>query len=105
MLLKKFLAVLAMFAAATAFAAVEANKASPADLDGIKGVGPAMSQKIIDARKQGEFKSWDDFMARVKGVKAKKAESLSAGGLTVNGQPYKGAATAAAPAAKSGAKQ
>ena len=105
MLLKKFLASLAMLAAATAFAAVEANKASPAELDGIKGVGPAMSQKIVDARKQGEFKSWDDFMARVKGVKAKKAEKLSADGLTVNGQPFK-AATAAAPApAKGGAKQ
>ncbi|SFM22542.1 helix-hairpin-helix domain-containing protein [Variovorax sp. OV329] len=96
-MLKKIVASLAMLAAATAFAAVEANKATPAELDGLKGVGPAMSQGIVDARKQGEFKSWDDFMARVKGVKAKKAAKLSGEGLTVNGQPFQGAG--AAPAA------
>lgn len=108
MLLKKLLAGLAMLAAATAFAAVEANKATPAELDGLKGVGPAMSQSIVDARKQGEFKNWDDFMSRVKGVKAKKAAKLSGEGLTVNGQSYQGAAPAAskqaaAPAAKAAA--
>ena len=92
---KKLLASLAMLAAASAFAAVEANKATPAELDGLKGVGPAMSQRIVDARKQGEFKSWDDFMARVKGVKEKTAEKLSTEGLTINGQPYKSAAAPA----------
>ncbi|HYP71286.1 MAG TPA: helix-hairpin-helix domain-containing protein [Variovorax sp.] len=107
---KKLLASLAMLAAATAFAAVDVNKATPAELDGLKGVGPAMSQRIVDARKQGEFKSWDDFMARVKGVKEKTAEKLSTEGLTINGQPYKSAAAptpAAKPAtpAQGGAKQ
>lgn len=100
-MLKKLLAGLAMLAAATAFAAVDANKATPAELDGLKGVGPAMSQRIVDARKQGEFKSWDDFMARVKGVKEKTAEKLSVEGLTINGQAYK---SAAAPAAAAAAK-
>ena len=99
-MLKKLLATLAMLAAATAFAAVDANKATPAELDGLKGVGPAMSQRIVDARKQGEFKSWDDFIARVKGVKEKMAERLSAEGLTINGQPFKPAAAAGATAAK-----
>lgn len=99
-MLKKLLAGLAMLAAATAFAAVDANKATPAELDGLKGVGPAMSQRIVDARKQGEFKSWDDFMARVKGVKEKTAEKLSVEGLTINGQAYKSAAAPAAAAAK-----
>lgn len=100
-MLKKLLAGLAMLAAASAFAAVDANKATPAELDGLKGVGPAMSQRIVDARKQGEFKNWDDFMARVKGVKEKTAEKLSGEGLTVNGKPYTAAAAApaAAPAA------
>jgi len=97
---KKLLAGLAMLATATAFAAVEANKASPAELDGLKGVGPSMSQSIVDARKQGEFKSWDDFMSRVKGIKAKKAAKLSSEGLTVNGQSFQGAV---APAAKQAA--
>jgi competence protein ComEA len=96
-MLKKILAGLAMLWAAAAFAAVDANKASLAELDGIKGVGPSMSQRILDARKQGEFKNWDDLMTRVKGVKGKKAERLSAEGLTVNGEAFKPAA--AAPAA------
>jgi competence protein ComEA len=55
-----------------------------------------MSKRIIDARKESEFKDWPDLMQRVKGVKEKKAEKLSAEGLTVNGQAF-GGATAAAP--------
>ena len=93
---KKILAVSAMlFAAATAFAAVDVNKGSAADLDGLKGVGPAMSKRILDARQKGEFKDWSDFMERVKGVKEKKAAKLSAEGLTVNGKAF--SAPAAAP--------
>ena len=86
-----------MLSAAAAFAAIDADKASLAELDGIKGVGPSMSQRILDARKQGEFKNWDDLMTRVKGVKGKKAERLSAEGLTVNGEAFK--PTDSAPAA------
>ena len=104
---KKILAVSAMLFAAASFAAVDVNKGSAADLDGLKGVGPAMSKRILDARQKGEFKDWGDFMERVKGVKEKKAAKLSAEGLTVNGKAFtapaaapKGAAakTAAAPA-------
>ena len=87
---KKILAATAMLFAFASFAAVDANKGTAADLDGLKGVGPAMSGRIIDARKQGAFKDWGDFMARVKGVKAKSAAKLSAEGLTVNGQGFKG---------------
>ena len=104
---KKILAVSAMLLAAASFAAVDVNKGSAADLDGLKGVGPAMSKRILDARQKGEFKDWGDFMERVKGVKEKKAAKLSAEGLTVNGKAFtapgaapKGPAakTAAAPA-------
>ncbi|RYY82678.1 MAG: helix-hairpin-helix domain-containing protein, partial [Comamonadaceae bacterium] len=54
---------LSAFVAATlfsiaSFAAVDANKGSVADLDGIKTVGPALSKRIVDARQQGEFKDW-----------------------------------------------
>ena len=95
---KKILAVSAMlFAAATAFAAVDVNKGSAADLDGLKGDGPAMSKRILDARQKGEFKDWSDFMERVKGVKEKKAAKLSSEGLTVNGKAF--AAPAATPKA------
>ena len=89
-MLKKIAAGLAaMVLAVASFAAVDANKGSAADLDGLKGVGPAMSKRIIDARKQSEFKDWSDLMSRVKGVKAKTAAKLSAEGLTVNGEGFK----------------
>jgi len=95
-MLKKMLAVAAMLLSFASFAAVDANKGTAADLDGLKGVGPALSGRIIDARKQGgDFKNWDDFMARVKGMKAKSAAKLSAEGLTVNGESFKGAHKAA----------
>ena len=97
---KKLLAATAMLFAVVSFAAVDANKGSAAELDGLKGVGPAMSKRILDARKQGEFKDWPDLMQRVKGVKEKKAEKLSAEGLTVNGQAFGGAAAAAPKAGK-----
>jgi len=99
-MLKKILATLAMLFAAASFAAVDVNKGTAADLDGIKGIGPAMSKRILDARKAGEFKDWPDFMQRIKGVKEKKAEKLSAEGLTVNGQGFGGQASAPAAAAK-----
>ncbi|CAA2103392.1 ComEA family DNA-binding protein [Variovorax paradoxus] len=89
---KKMLAVTAMLFAVAAHAAVDVNKGTAADLDGIKGVGPSMSKRILEARKEGEFKDWPDLMQRVKGVKEKNAEKLSAEGLTVNGKSFGGAA-------------
>ena len=101
---KKILAVSAMLLAAASFAAVDVNKGSAADLDGLKGVGPAMSKRILDARQKGEFKDWGDFMERVKGVKEKKAAKLSAEGLTVNGKAFTAPAAAPkGPAAKTAA--
>jgi competence protein ComEA len=92
---KKFLAATAMlFAIASSWAAVDANKATDAELDGLKGVGPALTKRIVEARKQSPFKDWTDFMSRVKGVKEKSAAKLSAEGLTVNGQSFASAAPA-----------
>jgi len=101
---KKILATTAMLFAIAASAAVDVNKGTEADLDGIKGVGPSMSKRILEARKQGEFKDWPDFMQRVKGVKEKKAAKLSADGLTVNGKSFGDAAPAASKDAKAPAK-
>ena len=67
---KKILAATALLFAVASFAAVDVNKGTAADLDGIKG------------------------------VKEKKAAKLSADGLTVNGQAFGGAAAAAAAPAK-----
>ena len=95
---KKLLAALTLFYAAFSFAAVDANTATAADLDSVKGIGPAMSTRIIKERKKGSFKDWNDLITRVKGLGSKSAVQLSTNGLTVNGAAYAGA-PAAKPAA------
>ncbi|WP_426146669.1 ComEA family DNA-binding protein [Polaromonas sp. DSR2-3-2] len=99
-LLKKLLLFFAAMSLTAAFAAVDVNKASEAELDGIKGVGPATSQLIVTERKKAEFKSWDDFIARVKGVGEKSAAKFSAEGMTVGGLPYQIATKSDAKTAK-----
>ena len=88
-------AVLAL-ACAAAFAATDANKASQAELEAIKGIGPNMATRILDARKTTPFSNWADLQGRVKGVGDGNAKKFSADGLTVNGAAY----TAAAPVVK-----
>lgn len=87
---KKFLAFFAAMYMAVSFAAVDVNKATSAELDGIKGIGPAISSKIVDERKKGDFKDWSNFIERVPGVGPKTAVKFSAEGLTVSGAAYKG---------------
>ena len=68
-MLKKILAVMVMMYAAVSFAAVDVNKATAAELDGVKGIGPAISAKILDEKKKGgNFKDWDDLVKRVSGI-------------------------------------
>ncbi len=93
-MLKKTLAVLAMLYAFAACAAVDVNKATAADLDGVKGIGPSISTKILDERKKGTFKDWQDFIDRVQGVGEGNAARFSAEGLTVNGAAFKGVVAA-----------
>lgn len=97
-MIKKFIAALLALFAAAAFAAVDVNKADQAALESVKGIGPAISTKILDARKTGSFKDWPDFITRVKGVGDGNAAKFSAEGLTVNDAPFSGAAPAAAKA-------
>ncbi|MBK6862074.1 MAG: helix-hairpin-helix domain-containing protein [Ideonella sp.] len=78
---------LAAFAFA-AQAAVEANKASQAELETVKGIGSGLSGKILDARKAGTFKDWNDFVERVSGVGPGNAARYSKAGLTVNDAAY-----------------
>ncbi|MEI8170422.1 MAG: helix-hairpin-helix domain-containing protein [Rhodoferax sp.] len=99
-MLKKILALVAMLYAAVCFAAVDVNKATAAELDSIKGIGPSISTKILDERKKGNFKDWNDLVERVKGVGEGNAAKFSTEGLTVNGSSFKGAAAAPAAAAK-----
>lgn len=114
--------VITLLLAACAFAAhaasVDVNKASQAELESIQGIGPGMSTKILDERKKGAFKDWNDMVDRVKGVGTGNAAKLSTQGLTVNGAAYKAgtpatlakgdekkSATLAAPATKPAARK
>jgi competence protein ComEA len=68
--------------------ALDINTATEADLDGLKGIGPAMSGAMLTERQKQPFKDWADLRRRVKGLGEKKAAQLSAEGLTVNSQSY-----------------
>ena len=94
-MLKRILVILALLYATVAFAAVDVNKASAAELDGIKGIGPGISTKIINERKKGNFKDWNDFIGRVSGIGKGNAAKFSAQGLTVDGSEFKTAGSAA----------
>jgi competence protein ComEA len=100
---RKLWLAIAMFIATMgfAFAQVDVNKADQAALDGVKGLGPAMSKRIIDERKKGgDYKDWADFEKRVKGIGDKNSAKLSRAGLTVNGQPKPNAPAASKDAKK-----
>ncbi len=90
---KHILTIIALLSASASFAAVDVNQAGAAELDGIKGIGPAMSSRILDERKKGNFKDWTDLIARIKGVGPSNAAKYSAEGLTVGGATYKIGAT------------
>ncbi|WCM99707.1 helix-hairpin-helix domain-containing protein [Acidovorax sp. GBBC 1281] len=82
---------------AAAVTAVEVNTASVADLDGVKGIGPALSARILQAREKGPFQNWPDLVGRVPGLGKASAARLSSEGLTVNGAAFGGAPAAAVP--------
>ena len=101
---KQILAALAaLFLAAAAHAAIDANKATQAELEAVKGIGPSLSTVILSERKKGDFKDWSDFVARVPGVGERSAAKFSDAGLTVRGDRFSGvvAGASAKPAAKS----
>lgn len=95
--MRKVIVALIVALAAACLAATDVNKASVAELDGVKGIGPSLSGRILDERQKGNFRDWSDLISRVKGMGRKNAAKLSAEGLTVNEFAYQ--ETAAAPAA------
>lgn len=82
--------ILAAFAF-SAQAAVDANKANQAELETVKGIGPGLSGKILDARKAGAFRDWNDLVERVGGVGPGNAARFSQAGLTVDNVAYSAA--------------
>jgi competence protein ComEA len=101
MILRLFVLLFALLAT-TSSVAVDINQASQAELESLKGVGPALSDRILAERKKAYFKDWQDLIARVHGVGAGSAARLSSGGLTVNGRAF--VASPAAAASGSGRK-
>ena len=87
-----------------AFAATDVNRASVAELESLKGIGPGLSARLAEERKTAEFKDWSDLVSRVKGIGPGNALKFSQAGLTVNGQAYQGEALAAAKAEKAAPK-
>ncbi len=83
--------VFACFAFVGLAAAVEINSADQSQLETVKGIGPSLSGKILDARKQGAFKDWSDLQSRVSGVGEKNSAGFSRNGLTVAGRAKDGA--------------
>ena len=86
-ILKIVVGLIATPATNLAMASVDANSGSTAELRSINGLGPTVSQAIVDERKSGKFKNWADFIKRVKGVGNARANKLSKAGLTINNMP------------------
>lgn len=111
-----FLVLLISFFAFTtsAFAAVNLNTATQAELETIKGIGPAKAKAIIDYRtKNGQFKTVDD-LDNVKGFGKKSIDkirsNISVSGATTTPAPAPTKAKAeekpaAAPAADAPAEE
>ena len=66
--------------------ALEINHATEAELDGLRGLGPAFTRRILSERDIRPFTDWPDLMRRVSGMGRLTAQKLSAQGLTVNAQ-------------------
>lgn len=71
-----------------AFAGMEVNTATAAELDNVQGIGPALSKNILQARRNGVFLDRADPRARVKGLGSRNAARLSAKRLTVGGAAF-----------------
>jgi competence protein ComEA len=95
-MIRTLIATVLAVASLGAFAAVDANRASKAELEALPGVGPALSGRIVAERQKAPFKDWTDMIQRVQGVGEKSATRLSKGGLTVGSAEYKPASVAPA---------
>lgn len=66
--------------------ALDVNQASEAELDGLRGLGPAFTRRVMAERDIRPFTDWPDLMRRVSGMGLITAKKLASQGLTVSGQ-------------------
>ena len=85
---RKLLAVVLAAAAFNVLAAVDANRATQAELEQLRGVGPQLSTRILTAREARPFSDWDDLRRRVTGLGPAQSARLSREGLTVAGAAF-----------------
>jgi len=80
--------------------AVDLNTATAEQLQTLNGIGPKTAELIIEERERGgRFVSLQDVADRVRGIGAKRLESLQAAGATVSGAAPESATTSGQPAA------
>ncbi len=82
------LSVLLAAASMPALANVDINRASQAELETLRGVGPQLSTRILTARETRPFSDWDDLRRRVTGLGPAQSARLSREGLTVAGAAF-----------------
>lgn len=68
--------------------ALDVNTASQAELEQLRGVGVALSERLLAERAKRPFADWADLLTRVPGLGRKQAVRLSAAGLRVAEQAY-----------------
>ncbi|MCO5107411.1 MAG: helix-hairpin-helix domain-containing protein [Burkholderiaceae bacterium] len=71
------------FSVAGAALALDANTATQAELETIRGVGPALSARIVEARRARPFDDLDDLKARVRGIGDANLRRMREAGLSV----------------------
>ena len=86
--MKKWSSVCVLCMCLSSVQALEVNLASEAELDGLRGIGPPFTRRLMDERQRHAFQDWQDLMNRVAGMGPKVARSLSQQGLTVQGLSY-----------------
>ena len=85
---KLFMALGLSFACLFAHAELDINRAREIDLEGLKGVGPSLSARILKAREVRPFTNWQDLQQRVKGIGPVLSQSLSDQGARIDGKGW-----------------
>ena len=80
--------LLAAGAPAAAATELDLNTATQAQLEQLRGIGVALSEKLLAERARQPFADWRDLIARVPGIGARGAARLSAQGLRVDGRAW-----------------